>query len=99
MPLAGKKRILLVGSLEQLIIELDERFKRAVNNYGKQVKSSGRAMTVDIQGVKAEFYPSGWKEVSGKYGYSALEEFTLLMRPARVYCRTMDSEAKSHNVA
>lgn len=61
---------------EQVIIELDERFKRMVNNYGNQVKVSGRAMTIDIQGVKAEFYPSEWKEVSGKYGYSKPEEIT-----------------------
>lgn len=66
----------LKGGGEQVIIELDERFKRAVNNYGNQVKASGRAMTVDIQGVKAEFYPSEWKEVSGKYGYSAPEKIT-----------------------
>ncbi|WP_198511580.1 hypothetical protein, partial [Bacillus subtilis] len=48
----------LKGGGEQVIIELDERFKRMVNNYGNQVKVSGRAMTIDIQGVKAEFYPS-----------------------------------------
>jgi len=66
----------LKGGGEQVIIELDERFKRMVNNYGNQVKVSGRAMTIDIQGVKAEFYPSEWKEVSGKYGYSKPEEIT-----------------------
>lgn len=66
----------LKGGGEQVIIELDERFKRMVNNYGNQVKGSGRAMTVDIQGVKAEFYPSEWRDVSGKYGYSKPEEIT-----------------------
>lgn len=66
----------LKGGGEQVIIELDERFKRMVNNYGNQVKVIGRAMTIDIQGVKAEFYPSEWKEVSGKYGYSKPEEIT-----------------------
>ncbi|MDT0178594.1 hypothetical protein Q9R34_21520, partial [Enterobacter sp. BRE11] len=54
-------------------IELNERFKRMVNNYGNQAKANGQAITADIQGVKAEFYPSRWQSISGKYGYSKPE--------------------------
>jgi hypothetical protein len=63
----------LKGGGEQVIIKLDERVKRMVNNYGNQAKANGQAMTVDIQGVNAEFYPSRWEDVSGKYGYSKPE--------------------------
>jgi len=63
----------LKGGGEQVIIELDERFKRMVNNYGNQAKANSQPITVDIQGVKAEFYPSRWEDVSGKYGYSKPE--------------------------
>lgn len=63
----------LKGGGEQVIIDLDERFKRMVNNYGNQAKANAQTITVDIQGVKAEFYPSRWEDVSGKYGYSKPE--------------------------
>ena len=66
----------LKGGGEQVIIELDRGFQNAINNYGNQIKANGQPMTVDIYGVKAEFYPSEWKEVSGKYGYSKTEEIT-----------------------
>ncbi|HAV1831599.1 TPA: DUF2345 domain-containing protein [Enterobacter hormaechei subsp. steigerwaltii] len=68
MLLAGKKRIRLVGSGSSLIIEQGQIKYETAGTYTRKV---GR---LDIQGVKAEIYPSGWEDVSGKYGYSKPEE-------------------------
>lgn len=63
----------LQGGGEQVIINLDEKLKKALNQIGEQIKKTGQAVSVDIDGVKAEFYPTGWKEVEGVHGYSRPE--------------------------
>jgi len=63
----------LQGGGEQVIINLDEQLKIELNHIGEQVKATGKAVTTDIYGVKAEFYPTGWKEVEGVHGYSRPE--------------------------
>jgi len=63
----------LQGGGEQVIINLDEQLKIELNRIGEQVKATGKAVTTDIYGVKAEFYPTGWKEVDGVHGYSSPE--------------------------
>lgn len=47
--------------------------KTELNRIGEQVKASGQAVSIEINGVNAEFYPTGWKEVEGVHGYSKLE--------------------------
>ncbi|HCI6025396.1 hypothetical protein JQ803_06450 [Klebsiella pneumoniae] len=63
----------LQGGGEQVIINLDEALKTELNRVGEQVKTSGQAVITEINGVKAEFYPTGWKEVEGVHGYSKPE--------------------------
>lgn len=63
----------LQGGGEQVIINLDEELKKALNRVGEQVKASGQAASVEINGVKAEFYPTHWKDVEGTFGYTRPE--------------------------
>lgn len=63
----------LKGGGEQVIINLDEMLKQEVNRIGEQVKATGQAASVEINGVKAEFYPTNWQNVNGVYGYSKPE--------------------------
>ncbi|ENA6482406.1 hypothetical protein ABGC51_005050 [Escherichia coli] len=63
----------LQGGGEQVIINLDETLKTELNRIGEQVKASGQAVSIEINGVNAEFYPTGWKEVEGVHGYSKPE--------------------------
>lgn len=63
----------LQGGGEQVIINLDETLKTELNRIGEQVKASGQAVRIEINGVNAEFYPTGWKEVEGVHGYSKPE--------------------------
>lgn len=63
----------LEGGGEQVIINLDESLKKELNRIGEQVKITGQPASVEINGVKAEFYPSGWKEVEGVHGYNKPE--------------------------
>ncbi|HBR4754557.1 TPA: hypothetical protein L9W62_000317 [Klebsiella pneumoniae] len=63
----------LQGGGEQVIINLDELLKKELNRIGEQVKASGQVVSTEINGVKAEFYPTGWKEVEGVHGYSRPE--------------------------
>ncbi|MEM6052415.1 hypothetical protein AAH450_17775 [Erwinia sp. P7711] len=63
----------LEGGGEQVIINLDEKLKKELNRIGEQVKVSGQAASVEINGVKAEFYPTHWKDVEGTYGYTRPE--------------------------
>lgn len=63
----------LEGGGEQVIINLDEMLKKELNRVGEQVKAIGQPASIEINGVKAEFYPSGWKDVEGVHGYSKPE--------------------------
>ncbi|EKS7107841.1 MULTISPECIES: hypothetical protein [Enterobacter] len=63
----------LKGGGEQVIINLDEMLKQEVNRIGEQVKAIGQAASVEINGVKAEFYPTNWQDVNGVHGYSKPE--------------------------
>ena len=71
----GQKRAnqYLEGGGEQVIINLDEMLKTELNRIGEQIKASGQPASMEINGVKAEFYPSGWKDVEGVHGYSKPE--------------------------
>ena len=63
----------LQGGGEQVIINLDEMLKKELNRIGEQVKGTGQPVSVEVNGVKAEFYSSGWKDVEGVHGYSKPE--------------------------
>lgn len=63
----------LKGGGEQVIINLDEMLKKELNHVGEQVKASGLATSVEINGVKAEFYPTNWQDANGVHGYSKPE--------------------------
>lgn len=59
----------LQGGGEQVIINLDEKLKNELNRIGEQVKASGQAASMEFNGVKAEFYPTDWKDVNNVHGY------------------------------
>ncbi|MGV2878734.1 hypothetical protein [Pantoea vagans] len=83
----------LEGGGEQVIINLDEMLKTELNRIGEQVKATGQPASVEINGVKAEFYPSGWKEVEGVHGYSKPEGIDP---PYATYTRELhDDELRS----
>ena len=63
----------LQGGGEQVIINLDVMLKQELNRIGEQVKTTGQAASVEINGVKAEFYPTNWQDVNGIHGYSKPE--------------------------
>ncbi|PKE28525.1 hypothetical protein CWS43_21065 [Rahnella sp. AA] len=60
----------LEGGGEQVIIKLEGDFFKELNRIGDEVKASGQTAKVELNGVKAEFYPTGWKDVEGVHGYS-----------------------------
>lgn len=68
----GQKRTnqYLEGGGEQVIINLNEMLKKELNRIGEQVKATGKPASVEINGVKAEFYPTHWKDVEGVHGYT-----------------------------
>ncbi|MGK3141401.1 hypothetical protein [Pantoea sp. C2G6] len=63
----------LQGGGEQVIINLDEMLKKELNRIGEQVKATGQPASTEINGVKAEFYPTHWKDVEGVHGYTRPE--------------------------
>ncbi|WP_249213357.1 hypothetical protein [Tatumella sp. JGM91] len=91
----GQKRAnqYLEGGGEQVIINLDEMLKTELNRIGEQVKATGLPVSTDINGVKAEFYPTDWKEAEGLHGYSKPEGITP---PYATYTRKLhDDELRS----
>ncbi|UVV73825.1 hypothetical protein [Pantoea agglomerans] len=91
----GQKRTkqYLEGGGEQVIINLDEMLKTELNRIGEQVKATGQPASVEINGVKAEFYPSGWKDVEGVHGYNKPEGIDP---PYATYTRELhDDELRS----
>ncbi|WP_232001929.1 hypothetical protein [Shimwellia blattae] len=83
----------LEGGGEQVIINLDKMLKKELNRIGEQVKSSGQPASVEINGVKAEFYPTHWKDVEGTYGYTRPEG---IEPPYATYTRELhDDELRS----
>jgi len=91
----GQKRAnqYLEGGGEQVIINLDEMLKTELNRIGEQIKASGQPASMEINGVKAEFYPSGWKDVEGVHGYSKPEGIDP---PYATYTRELhDDELRS----
>ncbi|VEB98086.1 Uncharacterised protein [Cedecea lapagei] len=91
----GQKRAnqYLEGGGEQVIINLDEMLKTELNRIGEQVKATGQPASVEINGVKAEFYPSGWKDVEGVHGYNKPEGIDP---PYATYTRELhDDELRS----
>ncbi|WP_241609547.1 hypothetical protein [Rosenbergiella australiborealis] len=91
----GQKRTnqYLEGGGEQVIINLDEMLKAELNRIGEQVKATGQSASVEINGVKAEFYPTGWKDVEGVHGYNKPEGIDP---PYATYTRKLhDDELRS----
>ncbi|WP_239101927.1 hypothetical protein [Pantoea agglomerans] len=91
----GQKRAnqYLEGGGEQVIINLDEMLKTELNRIGEQIKASGQPASMEINGVKAEFYPSGWKDVEGVHGYNKPEGIDP---PYATYTRELhDDELRS----
>ncbi|WP_345830750.1 hypothetical protein AAGR22_05310 [Erwinia sp. HDF1-3R] len=83
----------LKGGGEQVIINLDELLKKELNRIGEQVKATGKPASIEINGVRAEFYPSGWKEVEGVHGYTRPEG---VEPPYATYTRQLhDDELRS----
>ena len=83
----------LQGGGEQVIINLDEMLKTELNRIGEQVKATGLPVSTDINGVKAEFYPTDWKEAEGLHGYSKPEG---IAPPYATYTRKLhDDELRS----
>ena len=83
----------LEGGGEQVIVNLDEMLKKELNRIGEQVKVTGRSASVEINGVKAEFYPSDWKDVEGVHGYNRPEGIDP---PYATYTRELhDDELRS----
>ncbi|MCT4702669.1 hypothetical protein MUA02_12430 [Enterobacteriaceae bacterium H20N1] len=83
----------LQGGGEQVIINLDEMLKTELNRIGEQVKATGQPASLEINGVKAEFYPSGWKDVEGVHGYNKPEGIDP---PYATYTRELhDDELRS----
>lgn len=83
----------LNGGGEQVIINLDDTLKSELNRLGEQVKASGAAVSAEINGVKAEFYPTNWEGVNGIYGYTKPEG---LEPPYATYTRELhDDELRS----
>lgn len=83
----------LEGGGEQVIINLDEMLKKELNRVGGQVKATGQPASVEFDGVKAEFYPSGWKDVEGVHGYNKPEG---IEPPYATYTRELhDDELRS----
>lgn len=83
----------LAGGGEQVIINLDEILKKELNRIGEQVKATGQAASVDVNGVKAEFYPTHWKDVEGTHGYTRPEG---IEPPYTTYSRELhDDELRS----
>jgi hypothetical protein len=58
----------LAGGGEQLIIGLGD-LAGDIHLIGEEVKAGGRAVRREVNGVKLNFYPTGWKDVNGKYGF------------------------------
>jgi len=63
----------LQGGGEQVIINLDDLLKKELNRVGEQIKATGQPARVEINGVKAELYPTHWQDASGVHGYSKPE--------------------------
>jgi hypothetical protein len=83
----------LEGGGEQVIINLDEVLKKELNRVGEQVKTTGQPVGVEINGVKAEFYPTDWQDVNGVHGYSKPE---AIEPPYSTYTRKLhDDELRS----
>ncbi|WP_407221040.1 hypothetical protein [Enterobacter sp. CPE_E1214] len=81
----------LEGGGEQLIVNLGD-LAAQIHIIGEEVKASGQAVTREINGVKLDFHPTGWKDVNGKYGFGDPEKFT----PPLVETRQLsDSELQS----
>lgn len=63
----------LQGGGEQVIVNLDEALKKELNLVGDLVKATKQPASIEIKGVKAEFYPTHWRDVEGIHGYSKPE--------------------------
>lgn len=91
----GEKRSAqyLEGGGEQVIINLDEMLKKELNRIGEQVKATRQSASVEINGVKAEFYPTNWQDANGIHGYSKPEG---IEPPYATYTRKLhDDELRS----
>lgn len=65
----------LEGGGEQLIVNLGD-LAAQVHSIGEEVKATRQAVTREIDGVKLDFHPTGWKDVNGKYGFDNPEKIT-----------------------
>ena len=63
----------LEGGGEQLIVNLGD-LAAQVHSIGEEVKATRQAVTREIDGVKLDFHPTGWKDINGKYGFDNTEK-------------------------
>jgi uncharacterized protein YukE len=82
----------LEGGGEQLIVNLGD-LAAQIHSIGEEVKATGQAVTREINSVKLDFHPTGWKDVNGKYGFGDPEKFTPLSL-RRVNYPTVNCKAK-----
>lgn len=83
----------LQGGGEQVIINLDEALKKELNRIGEEVKATVKSAGAEINGVRAEFYPTHWKDVEGIHGYTRPEG---IEPPYATYTRGLhDDELRS----
>ncbi|TPG55431.1 DUF4112 domain-containing protein [Ewingella americana] len=81
----------LIGGGEQVIINLGDLAKQ-ITDIGQEVKKGGRALSTQINGVELAFYPTGWNDVNGKYGFDNPDK----IKPPFVETRQLsDSELQS----
>lgn len=58
----------LAGGGEQVIINLGDLAQK-ISNIGLEVRKNNKAVSIEINGAKLDFYPTGWHDVNGKYGF------------------------------
>jgi len=86
----------LKGGGEQVIINLDKTLKYGINQIGEQVKATGTPASIEINGVKADFYPTNWPDANGVHGYSNPQGFEP---PYATYTRQLHDEELRSKVA
>jgi len=86
----------LKGGGEQVIINLEKTLKDEIHRIGEQVKATGQPASTEINGVKADFYPTNWPDANGVHGYSNPQGFEP---PYATYTRQLHDEELRSKVA
>lgn len=58
----------LDGGGEQVIIKIGDLAQK-ITDIGQEVKKSNKAVSTQINGIKIDFYPTGWLDVNGVHGF------------------------------